>query len=111
MATFFDRITQLYEEARDENYRVGRNAFAEQLGVSVGKVNGWLNRGGRPDVETLKQIARRKNVSTSWLVGETDCRSQQGSPSGYESLPEEARKECALFFEFLCYKYKKQENK
>lgn len=110
METFFDRITQLYDEARDENYRVGRNAFAEQLGVSVGKVNGWLNGGGRPDIETLKQIAKRKDVSTSWLVGETDCR-KPPTTSSSESLPKEAQKEYQLFLEFLRFKYDKEKEK
>lgn len=107
MATFFERITQLYEEARDRDYKVGRKAFAKQLNVSLGKVNGWLNGTGRPDPETLKHIARMKNVTTSWLVGETDQRTLKAQPSA-PALPEEAQEEYGYLLEYLAHKYREK---
>lgn len=73
MATFHDRIYILYDEARTQK-GVGRKVFAARCDVSKGQLNGWLNRSGGPDTETLKKIAKNLNVSVSWLIGANDVR-------------------------------------
>lgn len=73
MATFHERIYILYDEARTQK-GVGRKAFAALCDVSTGQLNGWLNRTGGPDTETLKKVARNLDVSVSWLIGANDVR-------------------------------------
>lgn len=103
MTTFHERIYKLYNEARDHNHRLGRKGFAEMLNVSQGQVNGWLNGVGRPDYEVLKHIAKKANVSTSWLIGETDQRTFE--PISKDALPEEARQEYEYLLAYIKSKY------
>lgn len=106
MATFNDRITELYEEARDRDYTVGRKKFAEILGVTRGQINGWLENAGNPDLETLKKIADKAGVSTSWLIGEDDRRNY---PSFEMSgLTPEAQRDYDLLLEFLRFKHRRE---
>lgn len=104
MADFRERINLLYEEARDANYKVGRNAFAQNLDVTIGQLSGWLDGFGKPNSDTLKKIAQKTNVSVSWLVGETDYRNQL-LPENCDSLPEEAQAEYRFFMDYLKFKY------
>lgn len=104
MATFQDRINLLYQEARYRNYKVGRKAFAEQLGMSLGKVSAWLDGNGRPDFELLKEVAKNAGVSTSWLLGETDFRSLV-IPETADNLPPEAQEEYKFFISCIKQKH------
>lgn len=103
MATFHERICILYNEYRDKNYKFGRKAFADMLGVSLGQLSGWLNGIGRPDFEVLKQIAKNADVSTNWLIGETEQRTF--APVSGDCLPEEARQEYEYLLEYIKSKY------
>lgn len=69
-----ERLLELYEEARDENHRVGRQAFADQCGITIGQLDGYLQGNCEKLWETLRVIAKNNNVSVSWLLGETDDR-------------------------------------
>lgn len=113
MDTFHDRINELYEEARDQNYRIGRKKFAEMCGVRRWQMHGWLNRTGSPNAATLRQVAKACKVSVSWLVGETDVRRLTHSAVSAELLnlieevPSEALDEVRDFLAYLLSKYKK----
>lgn len=116
MTTFNDRINELYEEARDRNYRVGRKRFAEMIGATRGQLNGWLDNGVSPSIETIKKVAKNTGVSMLWLIGEADERAYP--PFQMTGLSPEAEKDYALFLEFLRFKHrnekrqgKKDENK
>lgn len=104
MATFQDRINLLYQEARYRNYKVGRKAFAEQLGISLGRVSAWLDGNGRPDFELLKEVAKNAGVSVSWLLGETDFRSLV-IPETANNLPPEAQEEYKFLISCIKQKY------
>lgn len=104
MATFQDRINLLYQEARYRNYKVGRKAFAEQLGISLGRVSAWLDGNGRPDYETLKFISKNAGVSAAWLIGETESR-EVPIMSHTKSFPEEAQEELHYVMDYLQFKY------
>lgn len=104
MPTFRERINVLYEEARDKNHKIGRKGFAEQLGVSLGKVSAWIDGNGRPDFETLKLVAKNIGVSVSWLVGESDLR-QIVLPKDAECLPAKAQEEYRILLEYIKVKY------
>lgn len=104
MDDFHDRINLLYEEARDANYKVGRNAFAKMLDVTIGQLSGWLDGLGKPNSVTLRKIALKTNVSVSWLVGETDFRNSS-LPDNCDELPKEAQHEYKILMDYLKYKY------
>lgn len=104
MPTFRERINVLYEEARDKNHKIGRKGFAEQLGVSLGKVSAWIDGNGSPDFETLKLVAKNIGVSVSWLVGESDLR-QIVLPKDAECLPGKAQEEYKFLLEYIKAKY------
>lgn len=104
MADFHERINVLYEEARDTNYKIGRNAFAKSLDVTIGQLNGWLDGLGKPNSDTLRKVATKANVSVSWLVGETDFRSQL-LPQNADALPEAAQQEYKILIDYLKFKY------
>lgn len=104
MATFYERINLLYDEAKDRNHRIGRKAYAEMLDVTLGQVNGWIDGLGRPDPDTLKKIAKISNVSTSWLVGETEFRNLD-IPENCDMLPDAAQMEYKMLLDYLKFKY------
>lgn len=104
MANFHERINQLFEEAKDRNHRIGRKIYAEMLNVTLGQVNGWIDGLGRPDPDTLKEVAKISNVSTSWLVGETDLRSLV-IPESCDMLPDAAQTEYKMLLDYLKFKY------
>lgn len=74
MATFYERIQELYEEARDRDYRIGRKKFAEIAGVRFAQMHGWLNKSGDPSTEDLKILSERLEVGIAWLVGKSSIR-------------------------------------
>lgn len=74
MAKFNERYWLLWDEARDRNYKVSRQAFADSMGVTAGQSNGWLDNGNLADCDSLLKVAKHADVSVSWLVGETEMR-------------------------------------
>lgn len=104
MANFHDRIYELYEEARDENHKIGRKKFAELCGVTVSQMNGWLNKKCEPDSETMKRIAAKRNISVSWLTGETNIRNFRDF-NDYNKLPPAALLELEIFMRYLKIRY------
>lgn len=103
MATFKDRIEILYDSARDGDYRIGREDFANKSGITVGQCSGYLVGQGTKFCETLKTIAANNNTTVSWLVGESDnfMRNEQGFFDGLN--PKEIRKikEYANYLRYL----------
>lgn len=69
---FKSRMVELYDIARDLNYKVGREKFAEQSGITLGQLNGYLAGQSVKFCETLKIIAQRNGTNVSWLTGESD---------------------------------------
>lgn len=70
---FIDRFDQLFQDEKDKNHRLSRAQFADMIGASYDQVTGWY-RGRSPDIDMLKRIAKRFDISVSWLVGETDIK-------------------------------------
>lgn len=109
MATFQSRIVELYNLLRDLNVqKYGRKDFADYLGVSIGKANGWLDSTGSPDPETLKSISKNTGISILWLVGETDDMHILPIAENPLNLPEEAKEEYKFLVNYLKFKYNVQ---
>lgn len=104
MADFRERINELYDEARDHNHAIGRKGFAELIGVTRGQVNGWLDGASRPNFETLRYIAAKAGVTSSWLIGESELRNY---PSvNVKGATPETRSDYLLLLDFLKFKYR-----
>ena len=76
MATFRERINTLYEEAKDNNFRLTQEEYAAAFGATRNQLKGWLDGRGEPGSEMLKTIAKVSGVTVAWLVGESDLRTQ-----------------------------------
>lgn len=109
MSNFHERIYELYEEARDEDHKTGRKRFAELCGVTLPQINGWLNKKCEPDSETMKKIAAKRNVSVSWLVGETNIRNFHNFTE-YSKMPPGALIELEIFMRYLKFRYHIENN-
>lgn len=113
MATFQERINQLYEAAKDADYRLTQTDYASQLGVTRNQLKGWLDGRGEPNTEMLKAIANKHGVSVSWLVGETNIRNFE-SPNTQQcgiqidDLPLKAVHSIKEFIEFIRMKYQQR---
>lgn len=111
MSTFRERMTQLYEEAKDKNHKLTQTAFAARFGATRNQLKGWLDGRGEPGSEILKQIASCSNTSVDWLVGLTDIRTpveglaDDPRQALLYDLPEEARQKAEEFRELLLLKY------
>lgn len=106
---FQKKFTELYEELRDQNHKIGRTKLAEICGVSKGQVDSWLAGRTEPDIQTLLQIARNTGISVSWLTGETDLRQYDVSDEikiFLQKLPPGALVELNSYFDYLSFKYK-----
>jgi transcriptional regulator with XRE-family HTH domain len=77
VANFRERINLLYDEAKDNNYRITQDEFSAAFGATRNQLTGWLDGRGEPGIEMLKNIAKASGVSVGWLVGETDLRTQE----------------------------------
>lgn len=114
MATFQERINQLYEAAKDADYRLTQIDYASQLGVTRNQLKGWLDGRGEPNTEMLKTIANKHGVSVSWLVGETNTRNFIESPNAQQcgiqidDLPLKAVHSIKEFIEFIRIKYQQK---
>ena len=72
MANFQERITELFEREQDKNHKRTQTEFAKELGVTYNQLSSWLNGRALPRADTILKIAAKVNVSSSWLLGETD---------------------------------------
>lgn len=98
VASFKERINLLWEEAKNTDYTISKEAFAKSIGATRSQLRGWLTGAGEPDTETLKVIATVHNVSIDWLTGFTDVRRfelKKGSPQ-YLAVLEEIKKEAGV---------------
>ncbi len=106
MATFPERFNILYEDSK-----LSQKEFGALFGASTDQVYNWRNGRGEPDNETMKLIARSRNVSVSWLSGETNIRTPISTIAAHRTddpasdLPEEARKSLEDFKKFLYEKH------
>ena len=114
LATFKERINQLYEEAKDVNYQLTQEEYASRFDATRNQLKGWLDGRGEPSTEMMKAIAKVHNVSVSWLVGETNIRKaiKESTPcqqinDKISDLPEEALRNIEEYIELIRLKYKK----
>lgn len=111
MATFRDRFNILFEESK-----LTQEEFGKLFNATKAQVFNWRNGRGEPDTEMVKLIARSQHVSLSWLLGESDFRTEKistiaasRSDGRSDDLPEHALREIEQFKEFVRSKYKKQQ--
>ena len=113
LSTFREIIDQLYEEAKDANYRLTQEEYASRFGATRNQLKGWLDGRGEPNTEMMKTIAKIHDVSVSWLVGETDIRKMvEATPyqrfnNSIANLPSEAIRSIEEYIELIRLKYKK----
>jgi len=111
LATFQERINQLYEETKDADYRLTQNDYATRFGATRNQIKGWLDGRGEPSSEMMKTIAKIHGVSVSWLVGETNIRNfseKPNTPRGalqIDDLPMAAIRSIKEFIDFMRIKY------
>ena len=48
---------------------LSQDAFAASIGLNRDRVNNWLNGRSKLDVDSLKNISEKYNVSTDWVLG------------------------------------------
>ena len=68
--TFHQRINELWERAKDKDYRLTMEAYAKHIGTTRSSLRGWLAGKGQPDAEGFVRVATTENVSLEWLLGE-----------------------------------------
>ena len=107
MKVFHMRLRELYNMLRSLNVqKFGRKDFAEFLGVSLGKANGWLDGGGTPDIDTIKELAAHTGLSILWLIGVSD--DMYAIPPDELRLPAAAKEEYKFLVHYLKFKYSVQ---
>lgn len=106
MATFNERINELYEEARDRDYRIGRKRFAQMIGATGGQLDGWLDNGVSPNIEVIKKVAQNAGVSVLWLIGESDGR--EYPPFQMTGLSPEEADDYEFLLEFLRFRHRRK---
>jgi transcriptional regulator with XRE-family HTH domain len=110
---FQERINQLYEEAKDADYRLTQTEYASRFGATRNQLKGWLDGRGEPNSELMKAIAKNHGVSVSWLVGETNIRALPGPAQSqhpndsFDDLPPEAIRSIKEYIELIRMKYNK----
>lgn len=111
---FQERIEKLWEEAKDKNYQLTQEEFAASFGATRNQLKGWISGAGEPKTKMLKAIAIKCEVSTSWLVGETDIRTPIKTIAAHrtddpmDDLPPEALEKVEEFKELMRMKYGKK---
>ena len=80
---FHERINELWQRAKDQNYKLTQTEYAERFGVTRNALLGWLRGSGQPDAYGFVRIAGIEKVSLSWLLGDERPMSKE------ELLPEE----------------------
>lgn len=68
--TFHKRINELWEKAKDRDYRLTQTEYANRLGVTRNSLLGWLRGAGQPDADGFVNIATVECVSLEWLLGD-----------------------------------------
>ncbi|MBO6205151.1 MAG: helix-turn-helix transcriptional regulator [Selenomonas sp.] len=68
--TFHQRINELWERAKDKDYRLTMEAYAKHIGTTRSSLRGWLAGKGQPDAEGFVRVATTENVSLEWLLGD-----------------------------------------
>lgn len=111
MTKFHERMRQLYEYQKDLNYKFRRIDFAEKLGVTRGRLDGWLDGNGEPGSEMLKKIADIMGVNVAWLIGATDLKGpleqtemESHILSKCRNLSQESLRSLEEYLEFLSYR-------
>ena len=67
---FHKRINELWEKAKDRDYRLTQAEYAKRLGVTRNSLLGWLRGAGQPDADGFVRIAAIECVSLEWLLGD-----------------------------------------
>lgn len=67
--TFHQRINELWERAKDRDYRITQGVYAERIGTSRASLRGWIDGKGEPNSEGFVRIANVEKVSLEWLLG------------------------------------------
>lgn len=67
---FHKRINELWEKAKDKDYRVTLETYAKRIGTTRSSLRGWLAGKGQPDSDGFIRIAKEENVSLAWLLGD-----------------------------------------
>ncbi len=68
--TFHQRINELWEKAKDKDYRLTMEAYAKRIGTTRSGLRGWLAGKGQPDAEGFVRVATTEKVSLAWLLGD-----------------------------------------
>lgn len=108
VATFKERLFELYEEKRDIDYKIGREAFAKRCNISKDQLSGYLRGAGESFCQTLLDIAASNHVSVSWLLGETDNRANANIKlkNILDTLSPDELRQIQVFAEFIKSKNK-----
>lgn len=85
--TFPERLRKLRENAK-----LSQIDLAKIMNVSNGSISKWERGERQPDYDTLKKISNFFNVTTDYLVGQSDSRTTNISKidSNYFNSPQEA---------------------
>ena len=67
---FQERINELWEQAKDKDYKLTQTEFSGRFGVTRNAFLGWLRGTGQPDADGFVRIACSENVSLAWLLGD-----------------------------------------
>lgn len=67
---FHQKINELWERARDKDYRLTMEAFAKHIGTTRSGLRGWLAGKGQPDADGFVRVAKIEGVSLEWLLGD-----------------------------------------
>jgi transcriptional regulator with XRE-family HTH domain len=87
-SVFHQRINELYQRAKDTDYKLTQEQYATRLKTSRSGLRGWLSGKGQPDADGLAWIAKIEHVSLYWLIGGNDA--QLSSPTHSQPFtPEE----------------------
>lgn len=111
MATFIERINELFDMAKDMNHKLTQREYAARFGATRNQLKGWLDGRGEPDSELMKKIAEINGVSVSWLVGESDTKSliettiYRRIEDSMADLPDEAISSIEEYIELIRIKY------
>lgn len=74
---FHERINELWERAKDKNYKLTQTEYSQRFGVTRNALLGWLRGSGQPDSDGFVRIACTENVSLSWLLGDNRTTTRQ----------------------------------
>ncbi len=67
---FHQRINELWERAKDRDYRLTLEDYARRIGTTRSALRGWLAGKGQPDAEGFVRVAVAEDVSLPWLLGD-----------------------------------------